>query len=88
MTAKLRATIAVGASLLNLTMIATAVDAAPRPYRHCHVVHTRVYCHKDERLPVNWPPLSNTPILDTAQRHAPPGHSHNLPGIIDRTEGV
>ncbi len=32
-----------------------------RSYRHCHNIHTRVYCHKGDRLPVNWPPHSDTP---------------------------
>lgn len=35
------------------------VDA--HSYRHCHNIHTRVYCHKRDRLPMNWPPLSDTP---------------------------
>ena len=30
-------------------------------YRHCHNIHTRTYCHKNDRLPINWPPLSDTP---------------------------
>lgn len=30
-------------------------------YRHCHNIHTRTYCHKSDRLPINWPPLSDTP---------------------------
>ena len=32
-----------------------------REYRHCHNIGTRVYCHKKDRLPQNWPPLSDTP---------------------------
>ena len=32
-----------------------------REYRHCHNIGTRVYCHKKDRLPRNWPPLSDTP---------------------------
>lgn len=39
----------------KLTRLADA-----RSYRHCHNIHTRVYCHKGDRLPVNWPPLSDT----------------------------
>lgn len=31
------------------------------PYRHCHNIHTRVYCHKKDRLPLNWPPNTDTP---------------------------
>lgn len=30
--------------------------------RHCHNVHARTYCHKADRLPMNWPPLSDTPV--------------------------
>ncbi len=30
-----------------------------RSYRHCHNIHTRVYCHKADRLPMNWPPFSD-----------------------------
>ena len=37
------------------------VLAAPRSYRHCHNLPRRVYCHKDEALPANWPPNTNTP---------------------------
>lgn len=33
--------------------------ADARDYRHCHNIHTRVYCHKRDRLPVNWPPFSD-----------------------------
>lgn len=33
--------------------------ADARDYRHCHNVHTRVYCHKKDRLPVSWPPFSD-----------------------------
>jgi len=35
------------------------VDA--RSYWHCHNIAGRTYCHKDEPLPRNWPPNSNTP---------------------------
>lgn len=35
------------------------IDA--HPYRHCHYIHTRVYCHKRDRLPMNWPPNTDTP---------------------------
>ncbi len=38
--------------------------ADARSYRHCHNIHTRVYCHKGDRLPVNWPPHSDTPRQD------------------------
>ncbi len=33
--------------------------ADARDYRHCHNIHTRVYCHKKDRLPVSWPPFSD-----------------------------
>lgn len=33
--------------------------ADKRDYRHCHVIHTRVYCHRRDQLPVNWPPFSD-----------------------------
>jgi hypothetical protein len=53
----------------NLTAEAVGRDGNPsskhlidaHEYRHCHVVHTRTYCHKRERLPMNIPPLSDTP---------------------------
>lgn len=32
--------------------------AHAQSFRHCHNVHHRVYCHKRERLPMNWPPFS------------------------------
>ena len=35
------------------------IDA--QSYRHCHNISPRVYCQKSERLPSNWPPLSDTP---------------------------
>lgn len=35
------------------------VVADARSYRHCHNIHTRVYCHKADRLPMNWPPFSD-----------------------------
>ena len=37
---------------------ALQVDA--HPYRHCHNIATRVYCHSTERLPRNWPPFSDS----------------------------
>lgn len=30
-------------------------------YRHCHNIFHRTYCHKADRLPVNWPPHTDTP---------------------------
>ncbi len=35
--------------------------ADSRGYYHCHNMPRRVRCHKNGRLPVNWPPHSNTP---------------------------
>jgi hypothetical protein len=35
--------------------------AHKRDFRHCHNIHVRTYCHKTDRLPVNWPPHSDTP---------------------------
>jgi hypothetical protein len=35
--------------------------AHKRDNRHCHNVHVRTYCHKRDRLPMNWPPHSDTP---------------------------
>jgi predicted lipoprotein with Yx(FWY)xxD motif len=29
--------------------------------RHCHTIRTRMYCHSNGALPVNWPPLTTTP---------------------------
>ncbi len=51
-----------GSQLLN-------VDA--RSYRHCHNMPRRIRCHSTERLPVNWPPNSNTPGTSSLrERHA------------------
>lgn len=50
----------------NLIRLADA-----RGYRHCHNIHTRVYCHKRDRLPVNWPPLTDTPSRESFE----PGNS-------------
>ena len=43
-------------------------------YRHCHYIHTRVYCHKSEPLPMNWPPNTDTPHGSTYEnpRGPPP----------------
>lgn len=35
--------------------------ADARSYTHCHNLPRRTYCHKAERLPVNWPPNTSTP---------------------------
>lgn len=36
------------------------VLADARDYRHCHNQPRHSYCHKRDRLPVNWPPHSNS----------------------------
>jgi len=35
--------------------------ADAHPYRHCHNLSKRTYCHKADRLPQNWPPNTATP---------------------------
>jgi hypothetical protein len=37
------------------------VVADAHPYRHCHNLPKRTYCHKADRLPQNWPPHTDTP---------------------------
>lgn len=37
----------------------TFVDA--HKDRHCHSIHRFTRCHKSDRLPRNWPPLTDTP---------------------------
>jgi hypothetical protein len=37
------------------------VVADAHPYRHCHNLPKRTYCHKADRLPQNWPPNTDTP---------------------------
>ncbi|SFV33197.1 hypothetical protein SAMN04488557_1873 [Hyphomicrobium facile] len=37
------------------------VVADAHPYRHCHNLLKRTYCHKADRLPQNWPPNTDTP---------------------------
>ena len=46
------------------------VDA--HAYRHCHYIHTRVYCHKRDRLPMNWPPNTDTPHGSTYENPSGP----------------
>jgi hypothetical protein len=45
-------------------------------HRHCHNIATRVYCHKRDRLPINWPPLSDTPSANEAAKLSPRLHWH------------
>jgi hypothetical protein len=35
--------------------------ADARGYHHCHNMPRRIRCHTKERLPVNWPPNTDTP---------------------------
>jgi len=37
------------------------VVADAHPNRHCHNLSKRTYCHKEGRLPQNWPPNTETP---------------------------
>jgi hypothetical protein len=37
------------------------IVADAHPFRHCHNISTRTYCHKKDRLPQNWPPHTDTP---------------------------
>lgn len=45
--------------MIDLDGRLSPIDA--RSYRHCHNIHTRTYCHKADKLPVNWPPHTDTP---------------------------
>jgi len=47
------------------------VMADAHPYRHCHNLPRRTYCHKQERLPQNWPPHSDTPHPGEPKRVSP-----------------
>jgi hypothetical protein len=40
-------------------VVAPVELADARDYRHCHSVHTRVYCHKSDRLPMTSKPFSD-----------------------------
>jgi len=40
---------------------ANMILADAHTYRHCHNLSRRTYCHREGRLPQNWPPNSNTP---------------------------
>lgn len=62
---------------------APIILASPHSYRHCHNLPRRVYCHKDEALPTNWPPNSNTPD----SRHLHPGAPRHLMTGSDRDHG-
>ena len=56
------------------------VVADAHPYRHCHNLPKRTYCHKADRLPQNWPPHSNTPhrpeYENGTPRNCPAGSRH------------
>ncbi len=45
--------------------------ADARSYHHCHNMPRRTRCHSSQRLPVNWPPNTNTPSTSSLrERHA------------------
>lgn len=56
------------------------VFADAHPYRHCHNLSKKTYCHKADRLPQNWPPNSNTPHRSgyetNTQTNCPAGSKH------------
>jgi hypothetical protein len=52
--------------------------ADARSYRHCHNINVRVYCHKRDQLPMNWPPLSDTPGQDRIEPRNPTGSPQPL----------
>jgi hypothetical protein len=52
---------------------ARIMRADTHPYRHCHNIATRVYCHTAEKLPRNWPPHSNT-----RGAHKPNSRAHSF----------
>ena len=62
---------------------APIILASPHNYHHCHNLPRRVYCHKRERLPANWPPNSNTPD----SRHLHPGAPGHFITGSDREHG-
>jgi len=42
-----------------------------RSYHHCHNMRRRTRCHSTQRLPVNWPPNTNTSRRSSlSERHA------------------
>lgn len=61
-----------------------SVETSSRPiilahaqdFRHCHNIATRVFCHKRDSLPRNWPPLSDTPSSNTTVQPLPRLHWH------------
>lgn len=51
---------------------ASAVRVADaHPYRHCHNLPRRTYCHKQDRLPQNWPPNTDTPHQGEVEENRP-----------------
>jgi hypothetical protein len=45
--------------------------ADARSYHHCHNMPRRIRCHGKQRLPVNWPPNTNTPGTSSLrEKHA------------------
>ena len=47
------------------------VVADAHTYRHCHKLPKRTYCHKQDRLPQNWPPHTDTPHSGERTAKAP-----------------
>ncbi len=45
--------------------------ADAHPYRHCHNLSRRTYCHQKGRLPQNWPPNTDTPHRSGVKKKAP-----------------
>lgn len=52
-------TVALAPSAIEADTALQLVDV--RSYRHCHNMPGRTRCHSKQRLPVNWPPNTNTP---------------------------
>lgn len=45
----------------SMTAYGSLVVADAHPFRHCHNLSKRTYCHKKDRLPQNYPPNTDTP---------------------------
>ncbi len=48
-------------NLDTLAQDAPVQQVHARSYHHCHNMPRRIRCHKSQRLPVNWPPNTDTP---------------------------
>ncbi len=59
------------------TSYRSLVVADAHPFQHCHNLSKRTYCHKNSRLPQNYPPNTDTPHRGEsekdARRDCPPG---------------